>query len=312
MRIVFISSSEYGCPALVSLAKDPLYKPVLVISQPDRPAGRKLKLSPSPISLLAEELGLPMLKPERISEPAFVAELATYSPELLITASYGEILGKSVRNLAPLGAINLHPSLLPRHRGATPIQSALRAGDELTGITIFRLSARMDAGPILRQDTVPILPGENYSSLHDRLAVLSADYLIDFLKDLSSGKINPQEQDDSLASYTHKIEKQDQLINWQDSAYNILCHIRSLSFSPGAYQYLDDLQIKFLAAELSPEPSSGAPGTIAQMIRNIGFTVNTGDQQVLIRQVQPAGKKIMDSWAFSLGSRISTGTKLWK
>lgn len=312
MRIVYISSSEYGCPALIALAKDPAFRPVLVISQPDRPAGRKLKLSPSPISSLAEQLALPLLKPERISDPAFVEVLATYSPDLLITASYGEILGKSVRNLAPLGAINLHPSLLPRHRGATPIQTALRAGDELTGITIFRLSARMDAGPILRQDTVPILPGENYSSLHDRLAAKSADYLLAFLSDLSQGKTNPLEQDESLATYTHKIEKQDQLINWQDSAHNILCHIRSLSLSPGAYQYLDDLQIKFLDAELSPEPSNGSPGSIAQMIRNVGFTVNTGDRQILIRQVQPAGKKIMDSWAFSLGSRISTGTKLWK
>lgn len=311
LRIIFVGSSEYGLPSLRFLAQDPLYRPVLVISQPDRPAGRKLQLCPSPISELTIQLGLPLLRPQRFSDPVFVQELSTYAPDLIITASYGEIIGKAARNLPRLGAINLHPSLLPRYRGASPIQSALQDGETETGISIFRLSARMDAGPLHWQEKESILPEDNFSSLHERLALRTAAILPGYLQALQEGRIIPSEQDEAGACYCHKIEKQQQLLDWGLPASVIHNHIRSISYLPGAFQYFRGQQLKLLKSSLLEEESQGEPGTVAQVIRNLGFTVNTRDKQILILEVQAAGKKIMSSWAFCLGSRIAVGDKLF-
>ena len=311
-KIIFVGTSEFGSPSLRKLASCKDYQIPLVISQPDRPQGRKLITSPSPISALALELGLPLACPENISEPQFVAELTALQPDLIITASYGGMLGKGLRKAARLGAINLHPSLLPHYRGASPIQETLRNGDSFTGISIFQLSARMDAGPIYSQKAFTIGESENYGELHDRLAIEASVMLLELLEQMQKTELCPTPQDDAEASYCHKIEKQDMLINWKDSALNIANLMRSLAPAPGAFQYLDDQLLKFIRAEASREPSAGPPGTIQQLIKNIGFTINTGDYQLLITLVQPAGKKIMTSWAFALGSRITPGTKVWK
>lgn len=311
-NIVFVGTSEFGSPSLRKLASRKDYQIQLVISQPDRPQGRKLILSPSPISALAKELGLPLACPENISDPLFVQELQALQPDLIITASYGGMLGKGIRKAAALGAINLHPSLLPRYRGASPLQEALRNGDDFTGISIFRLSARMDAGPIYSQKAFTIGENENYGELHDRLALEASTMLLELLEQLGSAELCPSPQDDAQASYCHKIEKQDMLINWQDSAQSIANLMRSLAPAPGAFQYLDEQLLKFIRAKALDEPSAGAPGSIQQLIKNTGFTINTGDYQLLIELVQPAGKKIMTSWAFALGSRIIPGTKVWK
>lgn len=311
-RIIFVGTSGFGIPSLRKLAACKDYEIPLVISQPDRPQGRKLVLSPSPVSALAIELGLPLERPEIISTPEFAAQLKALQADIIITASYGGMLGKAIRHAAPLGAINLHPSLLPRHRGASPIQEALRQGDSFTGITIFQLTAKMDAGPILIQKRFNIAEAENYGELHDRLAIEASELLLDLLAKMQEEDITPQPQNDAEASYCHKIEKQDMLINWQHSAASIAFQIRSLAPSPGAFQYLDGQTLKFINAEATDEASSGSPGTVQQVLKNIGFTINTGDNQLLIKLVQPAGKKIMSSWAFTLGSRIETGTKVWK
>ena len=311
-RIIFVGTSGFGIPSLRKLAACKDYQIPLVISQPDRPQGRKLLLSPSPISALALELGLPLARPELLSTPDIVAQLTALKPDIIITASYGGMLGKAIRHAAPWGAINLHPSLLPLYRGAAPLQEALRLGDSFTGISIFKLTARMDAGPILVQKGFNIADDENYGELHDRLALEAADMLLDLLDRMQVEDIIPVPQNDAEASYCHKIEKQDMLINWELSAATIAFLIRSLAPSPGAFQYLDGHMLKFIQAEATDEVSSGPPGTVQQVLKNIGFTINTGANQLLIKLVQPAGKKIMSSWAFTLGSRIETGTKVWK
>lgn len=311
LRIVFVGTSEYGIPSLKLLAEHPDFRPVLVISQPDRPFGRKLQLKASPIAELAESLGLTVRKPERVSDPAFTQELATFEPDLIITASYGEIIGKTARNMPRLGAINLHPSLLPLYRGASPIQSALQDGCTQTGISIFRLGPKMDAGPLHLQVIHEILPEDNFSSLHARLAEATALLLPDYLSALQEGRITETEQDESRASYCHKIEKQQQLLDWNNPAWVLHNHIRSISYSPGAFQYFRDQALKILASKVLDEDSTGAPGTVAQILKNQGFTVNTGDKQLLILELQAAGKKQMSSWAFCLGSRIEVGDKLF-
>lgn len=311
-RIIFVGTSEFGSPSLRQLAAHKDYQIALVISQPDRPAGRNQRLSPSPISALARELDLPLACPEQISDQEFVAELTALQPDLIITASYGGMLGKGLRHAAPLGAINLHPSLLPKYRGASPLQEALRNGDSFTGISIFRLSARMDAGPILAQKAFNIDPSENYAELHDRLALEAAEMLIALLDKMRTEDVPAEAQDEAEASYCHKLEKQDMLIDWQQSAASIVNLIRSLAPAPGAFQYLDGQLLKFIRAEVSSERSAGEPGTIQQLIKNTGFTINTGDYQLLVCLIQPAGKKIMPAWAFTLGKKIEPGTKIWK
>lgn len=311
LRIVFVGTSDYGSPSLKLLAEHPEYRPVLVISQPDRPFGRNLRLKASPIAELAQSLGIPLLKPERFSDPAFVQELATYEPDLIITASYGEIIGKTARNLPRMGAINLHPSLLPLYRGASPIQSALQDGCTETGISIFRLGPKMDAGPLHLQVSREILPEDNFTSLHARLAEDTALLLPGYLQALQEGRITETEQDEAHASYCHKIEKQQQLLDWNNPARVLHNHIRSISYSPGAFQYFRGSALKILASQVLAEDSTGLPGTVSQILKNQGFTVNTGDQQLLMLELQAAGKKQMSSWAFCLGSRIQVGDKLF-
>ncbi len=311
LRIVFIGTSEYGIPSLKLLAEHPDYRPVLVISQPDRPFGRKLQLKASPLAELAESLGLEIRKPERVSDPAFVQELASFEPDLIITASYGEIIGKTARNMPRLGAINLHPSLLPLYRGASPIQSALQDGCTQTGISIFRLGPKMDAGPLHLQVSHEILPEDNFTSLHARLAEATARLLPDYLLALQEGRIIEAEQDEAHASYCHKIEKQQQLLDWNNPAPVLHNHIRSISYSPGAFQYFRGSALKILGSRVLDADSTGAPGTIAQILKNQGFTVNTGDKQLLITELQASGKKQMSSWAFCLGSRLEVGDKLF-
>ena len=311
-KIVFAGTSEFGIPSLRMLAGSDEYQVALVISQPDRPKGRKLGISPSPISVTALELGLPLERPESAASPELFRLLSEISPDLIVTASYGELLSKELRNIPALGAINIHPSLLPRYRGATPIQSALRHGDTLSGITIFRMTGKMDAGPILFQKEYRVAPDDDYGSLHERFAAESATLLNELLREMNRGEVTPQPQDHSKATYTAKTGKDDQIIPWTASAVSIHNLIRSLSPVPGAYQFYRDDPLRFLKSEVTNEASNGVPGTVGKLIRNIGFTVNTGDFQLLIKSVQPAGKKVMDSWAFTLGSRITAGTTLGK
>ena len=311
-RIIFAGTSPFGIPCLKALAADRDHQPVCVISQPDRPKGRNLRNSPSPISETALELGLTLLRPENTADPDFLAELRSLAPDLIITASYGEMLGKELREIPTHGAINIHPSLLPLYRGASPLQATLRSGDKVSGITIFVMTAKLDAGPILIQREYDVYPEDDFGTLHDRYAELSAQLLHDLLEMMNRDMPVAIKQDHAKATYTAKIGKEDQLIDWSQPAEKVRNLIRSLAPNPGAYQYFREAPLRFLKAEPDPEPANDRPGTIGKLIRNVGFTVNTGDTQLLIKTVQPAGKKIMDSWAFSLGSRITPGTMLGK
>lgn len=306
LSTIFCGTSEFGIPALRALCQSS--PPLLVISQPDRPKGRKLQLSPTPISQTAIQLGLPLLRPENPNAPEVLEQISRLNPDVIVTASYGAMLGRSLRRIPPLGAINLHPSLLPLLRGASPIQSALLSGMNTTGMSIFRLSARMDAGDMLMQQQVEITPEDDYGSLHGRLADIAAQMLLEYLQHPSN--YPPIAQDDALATYCGKLHKEDQQIHWNSPAEDIRRRVRAFSPEPGAYCAFRSAQLKILAAEPLPDYPPGVPGTVHQIIKNTGFSVHCADHPILIKHLQPSGKSAMSSWAFQLGARLTEGQML--
>lgn len=303
MRLIFAGSSDFALPALDKLLQD--YPPLLVISQPDKPAGRRLHPQPCPVALYAATKGLPLYQPEDVNAPESLARIQDLQPDLIVTASYGSMLRQALRAIPRLGAINLHPSLLPLYRGATPIQSALLNGDRLTGTTVFCLNGRMDAGRIICQKHLGILPEENFSSLQARLAELSAELLLDLLPILEEDWLVPRKQYHSIATYTTKLDKKALCLNWDQPANNVHNRIRAFSWEPGAFTFCRQSRLQILAAALTESPAQGPPGSLGEPHKNLGFTVNCRDQQLLIQTVQPSGKKRMSAWAFYLGARLS-------
>jgi len=306
MRIesfAYIGSSEFAAIILEGIMAR-RYVPKLVITQADKAQGRKLLLAPTPVGNLAEQRSLPVIKPDDINSDEVYELLQTLDLQILITASYGGMIGRRLRKMCPYAAVNLHPSLLPRYRGASPIQSALLNGDKISGTSLFRLSARLDAGAVLVKRETPILPGENYSALHDRLAHISTELLVQYLTAPDSECYHPQKQDDSNASYAAKIEKPDTWIDWNLPATQIKNKIRALSYSPGAQSSYKNQTIKIMEAEALDLPASGIAGSFASLYKDIGFTVNTGAGQLLIKQMQSSGKKLLSAWSWQLGARL--------
>ncbi len=303
LRIVFCGSSLFGVPALTALVEKGYT--LLVISQPDAPRGRKLRLLPSPLAEAALLLDLPLLRPPDVKAPDVLEQVRAFDPSIIVTASYGAMLKKPLRALPPLGAINLHPSLLPLLRGASPIRYALLEGRPITGVTLFRLTAKMDAGPILMQQQIPILPQDDHSSLHQLLSTLAASMLLHYLDHYTVIDATPQ--DDALATYCHKLEREHARLNWSVPAIEVFNRVRAFAEEPGAFCPFRDAELKILSASLTDEPISGTPGSISAIIKNHGFRVNCADRQLLINKVQPSGKAAMSSWAYHLGARLSEG-----
>jgi len=307
---VFIGSSIYGLPALDLLIKQG-YQPKLVISQPDKPSGRKQIISPTPVSDYAKANGLNLISQEKINTPEVIACIASLAPDIIITASYGGYIGKDIRRLASRRVINLHPSLLPRYRGASPIQSVLLNGESITGTSIYRLISELDAGPIITQRSLDILPEENYSSLQDRLSQQAAEMLLELMQKSSSESFSETPQDHLMASLCPKIDSSTCMISWQMPAIAILNKIRAFSYVPGAWVYFRRAKLKIMEARLTDNPVDGECGAIAQIVKNTGFTVNCQDKQLLITGVQAEGKKIMPAGAYVNGARLCTGEQLW-
>jgi methionyl-tRNA formyltransferase len=310
-RIVFLGSSAFAVPVLKGLVLSERFLPVYVITQPDRPSGRSQKLAPTPVKTFAIEQNLPIYQPEDINSPEALSFLQEIKPDLLITVAYGQKLKKAVRNSAPMGAINLHPSLLPELRGAAPIPFAVWNGMIMSGLSIFKLTSRMDAGPVYFSKQLFIFPSENATELSERLAYIGSKCLVQFLTEWSEHDIEPIPQDEEKATYSRKLEREDMLLDWQQPAADIWNHIRALSISPGAYTTFRGEQLKILAADVLEEASSElAPGSVVRLEKNEGFVVQAADKQLLIRLVQPAGKKIMSAWAYHLGAHVKAGERL--
>jgi len=308
MRILFFGTPSFAIPSLEALIKGE-DKIIGVVTQPDRPKGRGRRPSPPPIKLLAEGHNLPIYQPRVAKEKEFIDLIRNLEPDLIVVVAYGQILPKEILDIPPLGAIGVHPSLLPKYRGAAPINWAIINGERITGVTIFRLCEKLDSGDIILQRAIEILPGETAGGLSDRLAKFGADLLLEAIKDMKEGRIHLVKQDEGLASYAPCLKKEDGLIDWERSAKEIANLICGLDPWPSAYTYLNGELLKLFKAKVASLDKVAEPGTILE-IESKGMKVATRDGAVLIEEIQRAGKKRLKVSEFVKGHPISPGKKL--
>jgi methionyl-tRNA formyltransferase len=299
-RIVFMGSPEFSLPTLQALLA--AYNVIGVITQPDRPAGRGRSLTPPPVKVLAQEASLPIIQPRRLREPEAMQQLQAWQPDLIVVAAFGQILRPDVLNLPPRGCINVHASLLPRWRGAAPINAALLAGDEQTGASIMCMDSGIDTGPVLAQAGIPILPTDNAGSLSARLSQLGAELLIQTLPEYLMGKLVPLPQDETLATYAPMLEKEDGRLDFHQPAEALERKVRAFNPWPGAYTEWQGLTLKVHRAHaVHASQLAGVPGT-ATIHENMPAFFTAHDLLVL-DEVQPAGKKAMPGEVFLRGAR---------
>ena len=307
-NIVFMGTPEFAVPVLELLSKT-RFRPILCITQPDKPKGRKQKLQAPEVKTKALELEIPIIQPDDVNSIDIISKLKQLNPDVIITAAYGGYLKKEIRKLPKQGCINLHPSLLPKYRGAAPVNYALFNGDKFTGNTVFKIVAKMDAGPVLFQREVKIKENECYSSLYHRLSILGAEDILNVLKSIEKDEIQLIKQDETQATFSHKLTKDDLFVSWDQPAEKIRNKVRGLAEIPGAAASFRNERIKIIEVEILDEMSGSIPGTIVEVVKNQGIILTALDKNILLKRVQPAGKKIMTSFAFSLGARIKKGEK---
>ncbi len=300
IRLVFMGSPDFALPILNRLAEDKTVQLVGVITQPDRPAGRGRNLTPPPVKILAQALDLEVIQPQRLREPESFAKLAGWQPDMIVVAAYGQILRQNVLDLPQYGCINVHASLLPRWRGAAPIQAAIAAGDTQTGVSIMKMDIGVDNGPILAQDSLPILSGDNAEVLSARLADLGAQLLMQTLPDYLLGKRIPQIQDESLVTRAAMLKKEDGLLDFNQPAELLERKIRAFDPWPGAYFVWQDNLLKVYRAHAWMQ--SGAIPAKREIIDGLP-AVGTSQDWLVLDEVQPAGKKIMSGDVFLNGAR---------
>jgi len=302
-RIVFMGSPEFSLNTLKALVKG--YSVVGVVTQPDRQAGRGRSLKPPPIKTLAQELDLPIIQPQKLSDPDTVEQLRDWKPDLIVVAAYGQILKPGVLDLSLYGCVNVHASLLPRWRGASPIQAAILHGDQETGITIMDMDIGMDTGPIISQRIIPIQPDDNSGTLSESLSILGAELLMDTLTPLLKGELTPIPQDNALATYAPMLKKKDGQLDFTHPAEYLARQVRAFYPWPGSFTYWQEQVLKIRMAHVPPLDEiidfSTSPGT-RTIYHNLP-AFGTSEGLLVLDQVQPSGKKTMSGKAFLQGAR---------
>jgi methionyl-tRNA formyltransferase len=307
-RILFMGTPAFAVPALSGLVKHG-YPIIGVVTQPDRPQGRGRATAPSPVKVLADDLGLTVFQPEKVRHPSFLATFRNLAPDLVIVAAFGQILPKEIILSPGLGCINIHPSLLPKYRGAAPINWALIRGEEKTGVTIMRMDEGVDSGAILLQEETPIGPSETYGMLHDRLAKMGAELLLIALAMQQADTLQPKPQDDRVATTAPRLGREDGLIHWENDYRSIVSLIRGLSPTPCAYTHFAEKQLKVFMAAAETGAVTEAPGTVVGETA-AGLRVAAGNGYVLLQELQLEGKKRMTFNDFLRGVRIAPGQVL--
>lgn len=309
LRIVFMGTPDFSVPALAALAEKG-YDLAAVYTQPDKQRGRGKKVSFSPVKEKAVALGLPVLQPQTFKDEAVIEELRAFQPDVIIVIAYGKILPKAVLDIPKYGCLNVHGSLLPKYRGAAPIQYAIKNGESESGVTIMLLDEGMDTGAMLKKAVLPLDKKETTGTLFDKLSALGAKTLLEVLADLPEYEKNATPQDESQASYTAKISKEEAKIDWQQDAAVIERLIRTLDPHPGAYTLLQDgKRLKIWSADVVPGDTDAAPGTILSVTKK-QFTVQTGKEALCIREVQPESRKRMASAQYLQGVHLLAGELL--
>lgn len=312
LRIIFMGTAPLAAVSLGALADHPAFRIVSVVTQPDKPRGRDLKLQPSAVKELALAKNLPVLQPLKARDPAFFEQLSALQPELIVVAAYGQILPQSILDLPRHGCLNVHTSLLPKYRGAAPIQWAIANGDLETGVTIMRMDAGLDTGDIVSVETTPIQPSDDSQSLHDRLAHFGATLLTRTIPSFVAGNIIPQKQPAEGVSYARKIEKEDGHLDWTQPARVLWNRLRAFTPWPGAFTFLPaepkPLLLKIWQAEPVDE-MRGAPGEVLQADKS-GLVVACREGALRILTLQREGGRRMSASEFLTGSHLQPGTRL--
>ncbi len=312
MKILFIGTSTFACPALERLSEQKDFDVVGVITQPDRPAGRRLELTPSPVKELAMRLHLPVFQPEDIKSPVVMEQVRYLHPDLIIVAAYGQLLPSSLLALPRLGCMNIHGSLLPKYRGAAPVHWALLDGESKTGVTIMMVSEKLDCGGILTQQEITIQRRDNSKTIHDKLALIGAKLLIKTIHDVAAGKITPTPQPPSPTPYARKFKKEEMKLDWGKSPLELWLKIRAFAPSPGAFTYImDGNQKKILKIfdVIMSRDKTCPPAQIGKMDKH-GVLVGTKNGALLLREIQLEGRKRMSARDLANSGIFKTGDSL--
>ena len=309
-RVVFMGTPEFAVPSLKVIADDGRYDIVGVITQPDRPAGRGKKLTACPVKQLALERGLPVYQFERIRRPEGVAQLKALEPDVVITAAFGQILTQELLDIPRFGTLNVHASLLPKHRGSAPINWCIIQGEGQSGVTIMKTDAGMDTGDMLRCAATPIGVLETAGELIGRLSVLGAQLLSETLPDYLEGKIEPVPQDPDQATYEPMLDKAMGEIDWNRPASEIACRVRGLNPWPCAYTDMKDGRLKLYLARAVAWDTDAAPGTVVKSSPKEGLFVRCGEGALEVLELQAPGGKRMAAKAYLMGKGIEVGTIL--
>lgn len=309
MKILFMGTPQFAVPHLNLLAASG-HDVVGVITRPDRPAGRGHRPQEPPVKKAAAELGLRVYQPESLKDPAFRELVTELAPDCICVVAYGAFLPAWLLELPPAGCVNVHPSLLPKYRGAAPIQRAIMNGDAETGVSTMYMSEEMDAGDVILQERVTIGPDDDSGTLHDRLAELGASLLAKTVDLIAEGKAPRHPQDEGLVTFAPKIEAEDEKIDWNRPAAAIDAQVRALRPRPGAYTYYEGRRLKLWRTRpVTGQVAGVRPGEIVAVTRD-GFTVATGDGMLDVLEVQPENGKRLVASAFVNGYRLTVGAGL--
>jgi len=310
MRVVFFGTPDFAVPSLEKLLSEPGFEVVGVVSQPDTRRGRGNQVTPSPVkaATIAKNPKLRIWQPDRMKKDQQVLEeLVATNADVFVVVAYGQILSKKILNMPRYGCINVHGSLLPKYRGAAPIQWAIANGESMTGVTTMQMDAGIDTGAMLLKAELEILPEDNTDTLSTKLANLGADLLIDTLSSLDT--IKPEPQDDALSCYSPMIGREDWQLDW--SKESITLHNRIRAFYPNCYTDFRGQRLKITKSEVIESADNlDNIGKIVEILKGKGFGLQTGKGLLLITEVQPAGKKLQSGWDFVNGARIAIGESL--
>jgi methionyl-tRNA formyltransferase len=304
LRVVFFGTPEFAVPTLRSLLNS-AHEVAAVVTQPDRPVGRGRHMAPSPVKAAALEAGLHVIQPEKVRDADFINELKSIDPSVIVTVAYGQILPLEILSLPEKGCVNIHASLLPKYRGAAPINQAIINGDAETGITTMLMDEGMDTGDILLQKVTEIMPDETAGGLSERLSVIGADILLETLKKIESGSLKPEEQRGD-ASFAPLLKKSDGIIQWARPAKELHDFIRGMNPWPGAYTFIKGDMIKVLRSEAVD--GDGEAGVVSAVTNN-ELLVGTGEGLLALLEVQPSGKRPMEIKAFLQGRKLEEGMR---
>jgi len=309
MRVVFAGTPDFAVPSLEVLLDSSLADPVAVYCKPDRPSGRGRTIRPGPVKSKATKAAVPVFQPEKINTPEAIAQLKSLKPDLVVVVAYGALLKKQHLEIPRLGCFNLHASLLPRWRGAAPIQRAIEAGDAISGVSLMRIVEELDAGPILAQSETSLDEHVTGGWLHDRLSRMAADLLIQNLPALASGKLTEQKQNRSKVTYAKKLGKEESWVDWTNSAGQIERRIRAFVPWPGCMFSIEGRPLKILKASAIPHQESASPGQILQ-VGPEGIVVQSGKGAIRIEKVQKPGGKAMHVADYLNGHSMHAGITL--